>query len=47
MKNAQLGDYLLWNGKPAKVIGETDRRMVIIELLENCRTRSFYSIFNV
>lgn len=37
MKNAQLGDYLLWNGKPAKVIGETDRRMVIIELLENCR----------
>jgi hypothetical protein len=37
MKDAHLGDYLLWNGQPAKIIGETDQRMVIIELLENCK----------
>lgn len=37
MKNAQLGDYLLWNGKPARVICETDRRTVVIQLLENCK----------
>jgi hypothetical protein len=37
MKSASLGDYLLWNGKPAKVIGETSSRMVIIELLEDCK----------
>lgn len=35
MKNPKLGDYLLWEGKPAKIIAETDQRMVIIELLEN------------
>ncbi len=35
MKNPKLNDYLLWKGKPAQVIGETDRRQVIIELLEN------------
>lgn len=35
MKNANLGDYLLWEGKPAKVIGETDQRQVIIELLKD------------
>lgn len=35
MKNPNLGDYLLWKGSPAKIIGETDRRTVIIELLEN------------
>ena len=37
MKNPHLGDYLLWDGKLAKIIGETDRRKVIIELLENKR----------
>lgn len=37
MKSAQLGDYLLWNGKPAKVIGTSDSPMVIIEFLENCK----------
>ena len=37
MKNASLGDYLLWQGKPAKIIGETSSRQVIIELLENCK----------
>ncbi len=37
MKNASLGDYLLWKGKPAKIIGETSSRQVIIELLENCK----------
>ena len=35
MKNAGLGDYLLWEGKPAQVIATTDRRQVVIELLEN------------
>ena len=34
MKNASLGDYLLWEGKPAKIIGETSSRQVIIERLE-------------
>ncbi len=37
MRNASLNDYLLWEGKPAKVIGETDRRQVIIELLEDAK----------
>lgn len=37
MKNASLGDYLLWEGKPAKIIGETSSRQVIIEPLENCK----------
>lgn len=37
MKNAQLGDYLLWDGKPAKIISETSSRQVIIEMLDNCR----------
>lgn len=37
MKAANLGDYLLWDGKPAKIIGTSDRPMVIIELLENCK----------
>ncbi|MEY2702846.1 MAG: hypothetical protein RLY43_1484 [Bacteroidota bacterium] len=37
MKNATLGDYLLWEGKPAKIIGETSSRQVIIELIENCK----------
>lgn len=37
MKNPHLGDYLLWNGKPAKIIGESNSRQVIIELLENKR----------
>jgi hypothetical protein len=37
MKNAHIGEYLLWNGKPAKVVGSTDRRMVIIEMLDKCK----------
>lgn len=37
MKNASLGEYLLWKGNPAKIIGETSSRQVIIELLENCK----------
>lgn len=37
MKTASLGDFLLWWGQPAKIIGETDRRQVIIELLEPSR----------
>ena len=34
MKTAKLGDYLLWQGKLAKVIGEIDRPSIIIELIE-------------
>lgn len=37
MKNASIGDYLLWQGKPAKIIGETSSRQVIIELLETSK----------
>ncbi len=37
MKNPKLGDYLLWKGEPGKIIGTTDRKQVIIELLENRR----------
>ena len=35
MKDAQLGQYLLWDDKPAKVVAWTDRRQVTIELLED------------
>lgn len=35
MKNASLGDYLLWEGRLAKVIAETDRRQVIMEYVES------------
>jgi hypothetical protein len=35
MKNPKLGDYLLWKGKPAKVICQTNERTIIIELLED------------
>jgi hypothetical protein len=37
MKNPKLGDYLLWNDKPARIIGTTSSQQVIIELLENCK----------
>jgi uncharacterized protein (DUF1330 family) len=42
MKIAKLGDYLLWDGKPAQIIGETSERQVIIELLENCKCPHCY-----
>jgi hypothetical protein len=35
MKTGNLGQFLLWRKKPAKIIGETSRRQVIIEMLEN------------
>ncbi len=35
MKNPILEDYLLWEGKLAKIVAETDRRMVVIELIED------------
>lgn len=35
MKNAIVGDYLLWDGKPAEIIGEIDRRAVVIKTLED------------
>ena len=37
MKNPSLGDYFLWEGKFARIIAETDKRVVTIELFENCR----------
>jgi len=37
MKDAELGDYLLWRGKLAKVVGVVDRRLVIIESLHNAK----------
>ena len=37
MKNPKLGDYLLWYGKIAKIIGITSSPQVIIETLENKR----------
>jgi len=35
MKQGKLGQYLLWRGKPAKIIGESNSPEVIIEMLEN------------
>jgi hypothetical protein len=35
MKDGRLGQYLLWEGKPAKIIGETESRQIIIETLED------------
>jgi hypothetical protein len=35
MKNPHLGDFFLWEGKPAKVIGESEGHQVMIELLED------------
>lgn len=37
MKNPKLGDYLLWKGQLAKIVYETDRRTVGIEIQENCK----------
>lgn len=37
MKNARLGDYLLWQGRPAKVVAESSGYQVVIELFENCK----------
>jgi hypothetical protein len=39
MKNPKLGDYILWEGKPAQIVGETDQRQVIIHMLENKKCR--------
>ncbi len=33
MKNPKLGDYLLWEGKPAKIVGEASERQVVIQML--------------
>ena len=37
MKDARLGDFLLWKGEPAKVVAETESRQVVIEILEPCK----------
>lgn len=34
MKRAKCGDYLLWKGKPAQIIGTYDNPSVIIEMIE-------------
>lgn len=44
MKAASLGDYLLWKGHPAKVIGQTSSPQVVIELLENHKCRLVMAI---
>jgi len=36
MENAKLGDYLLWEGKLARIVYETSQRTVGIELIEDC-----------
>jgi len=33
-KTAKLGDYLLWNGKLAKVVGEVNYNSIQVEILE-------------
>ncbi len=33
MKNAKLGDYLLWEGRPAKIVGTVDAKQALIEML--------------
>lgn len=35
MKDANLGEYLLWEGQPAIIIAESNGRQVIIQLLED------------
>ena len=35
MKTGNLGQFLLWRKKPARIVGETSERQVIIEMLEN------------
>ena len=35
MKTAKLGDFLLWNGEPAEVIGEINDHAVVIELIRD------------
>ena len=37
MKDAHLGEYLLWEGELGKIVGEVNDRMVVVELLETCR----------
>lgn len=34
MKNPKLGDFFLWKGEIAKVIGETNSRTIIFEMLD-------------
>jgi hypothetical protein len=35
MKRAELGQFLLWRKKPAKIIGKSNREQAIIEMLQN------------
>ena len=37
MKDARIGDFLLWNGEPAKIVAETEGRQVVIEMIESCK----------
>lgn len=34
MKKAKLGDFLLWNCKPAQIVAVADRPTVVINMLE-------------
>ena len=35
MKNPKIGDFLLWKGEPAKIIGTADKKVAVIELIED------------
>lgn len=37
MKNAKLGDTILWKGKLSKIIGEFNARAVVIQSVEKCK----------
>lgn len=37
MKNATLGDVIIWKGKLSKIIGEFKERAVVIQSVEKCK----------
>lgn len=37
MKNPKVGDYILWRNAPAKIIGTSEGKQVIIEMLEDVK----------
>lgn len=37
MKSAKLGDFLLWKGALAKIVGTTDHKQVIIEMVSDTK----------
>ena len=37
MKDGNAGEYLMWEGEPAQIIGEIHDRAVMIQMLESSR----------